>query len=202
MTTFYLLRHGTKENLEGEPSLSKIGKKQAEKTAQYLQNENIRAIYASPMRRTKQTAEIIAKVLKLSTSIDDRLRERMNWGDVKGQSFDQFMEEWTKTDRDRYYQPNHGNSSFRTGENIKSLMEEAAKKYDNQNILIVTHGGTIGDFLRNILPEKDLPIITNTQLNTKHIEIVECSLTIVKRENNDYSLELVGSFHHLPVLLQ
>lgn len=55
MITFYLLRHGDKEFLPSDPSLNPTGIKQAEITAKYLQNKNITAIYASPLKRAQQT---------------------------------------------------------------------------------------------------------------------------------------------------
>lgn len=202
MTTFYLLRHGAKENLEGDPPLSQVGIKQAEITAKYLAHKKIHTVYVSPMKRTRQTAEIINRILKLPIFTDDRLKERMNWGDIKGQSFDQFMEEWTKADKDRYYEPIPGNSSVKTGQNMKYVLDEVAESYPNKNILVLTHGGAIYDFLRNVFPGDKLPLIVNQSENIQYMEISECSITIVNSHHNDYSLESVGSFHHLPVMLQ
>src|SRR3989304_1445431 len=101
MTTFYFIRHGLRDSRAESTSLSDVGKKQAEITAKYLVNRDIRAIYSSPMKRTQQTAAILARHLKLRVLTDDRLKERLNWGDRKGETFDEFLKEWIHTERNR-----------------------------------------------------------------------------------------------------
>lgn len=66
---------------------------------------------------------------------DNRLRERLLWGDRKGESFDEFLSEWIKTTIDRNYQPLFGDSFFMAGNRMKSLIDEISK--NDINILIV-----------------------------------------------------------------
>ena len=197
MTTFYLLRHGDKEFMPGNPPLSSQGTKQAEATAKYLQNKNITAIFTSKLKRAQDTAQIISQVLNLPMYVDERLKERMNWGDKEGQSFEEFNVEWRKTDKDRNYKPTPGNSSFETGNNLKLFLDEISKKYNNQTILVITHGGTIGDFLRNVFKEEDLPFAVNKETNVRYMEILECSITVVEEENSKYILKTINSLNHL-----
>lgn len=197
MTTFYLLRHGDKEFMPGDPPLNPIGIKQAENTAKYLKNHNIKAIYASHLKRVQQTAQIISDVLNLPISTDKRLIERLNWGDKIGQTFEEFNVEWRKTDKDRNYKPTAGNSSVETGNNLKYFLDEMAQKHDNQNILVVTSGGTIGDFLRNVFKEEDLSFTTNKKTGAKYIEILCCSITVVVKGSDIYRLKTINSLSHL-----
>lgn len=80
--TVYFVRHGAVENprkieygrLPGFP-LSETGWEEAEKTARQLTGKGIEAIYASPLLRTRQTAEIINEKLKVPLFYDDLLLE-------------------------------------------------------------------------------------------------------------------------------
>ncbi len=200
MVTFYLIRHGQKETLIGDPPLSEIGKKQAKHTAKYLKNKQIQRIFASPHKRTKETANIIARELGLSVKLDDRLIERMNWGDKRGESFEEFWDEWQKTDLNRDYQPSHGCSSKESGRRLEFFLHDISSGLNNSVILVVTHGGTIGDLLRNVFSEKDLPLATNEISKARYVEILECSITTIKKDKK-FILEKIGDITHLPIPL-
>ncbi len=81
-TTVFLVRHGrTKANEEerfagrtDEPLLE-IGKEQARQAALHLAGHNISAIYASPLVRTVETAQIMAKILDAPVKIEEGLNE-------------------------------------------------------------------------------------------------------------------------------
>jgi len=71
-TIIYLIRHGDFTNTDGliygrMPGfhLNENGKKQLEKTAQFLQDKSIDEIYASPLERAKESAAIVQKKLGL-----------------------------------------------------------------------------------------------------------------------------------------
>lgn len=196
MTTFYLVRHGKKESKNEFTSLSDIGIKQAELTAKYFKSLNISSIYASPLKRTQQTAEIISKEIKIPIVTDDKLRERMEWVPVE-ESFEDFLKEWDKTSIDRNYKPPIGDSSYKTGDRVKAVLEKIADS--NSSILVVTHGGAIGDFLRNIFSDEQLSLKTRPLSSIKYVEISECSITEVQKINNEYALKRVNDVSHLPI---
>lgn len=201
MITFFLIRHGQKEEGFGDPPLTNVGVRQAEYTAKYLKDKNIEYIYSSPLKRTIQTAKIIAKELYLEVSIDERLRERMNWGDKPNKTFDEFTQEWRKTDLDRDYQPTHGDSSRKAGQRLESFLHDVSKSILQGTILVVTCGGVIGDFLRNVFPEKDLPILKDEVSQARYIDILNCSITVVEKDHNRFLLKQVGVVSHLPAPL-
>jgi broad specificity phosphatase PhoE len=174
---FYLVRHGVKEPIPVDPALTKIGIKQAEVTAAYLTTIPFQAIITSPKIRTYQTAEIIAKKLKLPLSTDERLVERMEW--EQDEPLDVFLADWDKTDKDRNYQPTHEYSSTGKGKHMKEVLEDLSQKYQKGNILLVTHGGAIGDLLRNLFTEETIPHVTNPTSGATYIDILECSVTII-----------------------
>jgi broad specificity phosphatase PhoE len=71
MITYYLVRHGQKQNIPFDPPLSDMGQKQAQAAAEYLKDIPFLAIYASPKLRTCQTAAIIAKPHRLAIQTDE-----------------------------------------------------------------------------------------------------------------------------------
>lgn len=196
MTTFYLVRHGAKQYAVEDKLLSNVGEKQADLTGKYLENKGIGAIYVSPLRRTLQTAEIINEHLNLPVITDKRLRERMNFGDVANQSFEDFLAEWIKTSKDRNYTPIAGDSSYNTGQRVKAVLDEINVE---GTVLVVTHGGAIGDFLQNTFPKEQLSFSPDALTHGEYIEILECSITEVVKTNGSYTLKRVNDTSHLPV---
>jgi len=81
-TIVYLLRHAAYENpkkifpgrLPGY-GLSVLGRQQASRLAEFFSKKPISSIFASPLKRTLETAKIIAQKVNLPVVIDDRLIE-------------------------------------------------------------------------------------------------------------------------------
>lgn len=199
MTTYYLVRHGAKEAIPFDPPLTTIGMKQAEVTANHLKDVSFVEVFASPKLRTKQTAEIIAKPHSLSVTTDDRLIERLEW--ENDESFDEFIAEWNKTDIDRSYLPNKGMSSRANGERMRQILDELSNKHKEGNILIVTHGGTIGDLLRNLFTEEAIDHKLEPISGAKYIDILECAITTIRKDGVKYELLKLGDISHLSIPL-
>jgi len=183
MNIFYLIRHGQKIKEKGDPGLTDTGKGQAGKIGKYLKNKNIIAIFCSPFKRTKETAQEIKKILNVEITFDERLRERANWGDVENQPFEEFLKEWYEASQKRYIKVHGRPSSFGKGEEVKKLILELNKKYKDKNIVLVTHGGAIGDFVRNEFGDKKVEEITKTPAYKIDESIKECSITKIIVEN-------------------
>lgn len=199
MTIFYLIRHGQKEAVPFDPPLTLVGIKQAEVTAEFLKDVQFEEVVASPKQRTKQTAEIIAKPHSIPVNTDERLVERLEW--ENGETFDEFITEWNKTDIDRSYLPKKGMTSKTNGERMKNLLDELANKHRKGNILIVSHGGTIGDLLRNLFTEKAIEHKTEPMSGARYIDILECGITTVRESDGKYELLRMGDISHLSVPL-
>lgn len=197
MLTLYLIRHGMKESFIGNPPLSALGVKQAEMTAQYLKAIPFVAIYASPMKRTQETATILAHMLQLPVHTDTRLVERLEWELETGETLEDFMEEWRKTQLDRDYAPKHGNTSRKTGEDMQAVFEDIADRYTEGNIIIVSHGGAIEDVLRNLFKDDILPLQKEPLHQSMFIKIWECSITKIALSDGQYKLLEVGNTDHL-----
>lgn len=138
MTTFLLIRHAD-TGLKGdeqffESKLSLKGLKQAKKLADKLKGCQASALYASPYRRTVQTAEIVAKELNQSIVCDERLGEIILWSEVE--------------DLEAY--PAEG-VTLRTFNDYQqkrlAFLEELGRKHCGRILILVCHGNLIRAFL-------------------------------------------------------
>lgn len=118
--------------------LNEKGFEQAIETRNKLLNEKIDLIICSPLKRAKQTADVI-NVKNIPVIYDDRLIER-DFGEFEGletKDFD-FHGFWD------YYK----NNNYKSAENIQvffkrvyDFLDDIIEKYHDKNILIVAHGG-------------------------------------------------------------
>jgi broad specificity phosphatase PhoE len=153
VATVYLVQHGDKERTSGDPGLTPAGRHQAELAGRRLRQAGLRGLYASPLRRARETADLIAAVTGLPARIDARLRERLNW-DGSG-PLESFLAEWAHTTQDRDYVPGAGESSHQAGNRLQTFI--ARLPAGTGPVALVTHGGVTVDLLRNMLPDEALP---------------------------------------------
>ena len=86
----FITRHGQTEwnslgRLQGRKDieLNEVGKEQALITGEKIKDEKIDIIITSPLKRARETAEIINKQLNVEIIEDDRLIER-DYGELEG----------------------------------------------------------------------------------------------------------------------
>jgi broad specificity phosphatase PhoE len=183
MTLAYLVQHGEKEPLPGDPGLTGAGRAQAARAGQWLLGAGVRGVCASPMRRARETAGCIAAVTGLAVRSDDRLRERLNWdGSV---SFDVFLDMWARAVQDRDWVPAGGESSRQAGRRLAGFL--AGLPAASGPVAVVTHGGITVDLLRDILSEDALP----SELLTAGVP--PCAITTV----DDLNVIMIASVSHL-----
>jgi len=192
----YLIRHGEKEKFKENPPLTKLGLKQVQKTAEYFKNIKVKKIYSSPLIRAMQTSEVISKYLKLDFETNDLLKERFNWGDIENQTFSEFIDIWEKSSLIRNWQPPEGFSSNEAGERLQKFINSINEEL-NSKIIVVSHGGIIADFLRNSFEDKALNEVFPNFSEYYENSISVCSITILKRKNNNYKVISIGENKHL-----
>lgn len=198
---FFLVRHGIKEKIMGDVPITLEGIKQAQLTAQYLSSMPITEIVSSPLRRAIETAEHISSKTKSRLRIDSRLRERANWGDSPGQTFEEFVEIWEKCTREPDYIPPVGDSARQACVRLSSLLSDLVQEYPSgSNIVIVTHGGLITDYIVNTFPESELNRFHINFIDNQTNLVSECSITEFNFENNSYTIERFASVKHLSCL--
>jgi probable phosphoglycerate mutase len=128
--------------------LTELGRNQAELIGLKLKRElgeERYTIYSSDLMRAKQTADIIAKHLKLSVIEDKKLRE-INTGIAAGKTKDWAREHRnpkTSSEFELDYQEFEGGETWRefyirVCEGMKSIWD-----LDKENLIIVTHGCTL-----------------------------------------------------------
>ena len=197
MSLFYLVRHGKKEAVSGDAPLSPQGLREAQATAHALRALPLRAVYTSPLLRAKQTAALIAACCGLAVIEEERLRERANWGDLPGQSLAEFVEMWERSTHDPTYVPPVGDSARQAGMRMDQLLREVAERAPSQQMVMVTHGGLITDFLVAVLPVEQLWRWHPDFLAVQSRLIPECSITVVRVEQGCSTLEHLARVEHL-----
>lgn len=196
----YLIRHAQKEKVVGDPNLTQLGKIQAEKTAQYLNNYKIDRIFSSPAKRAIETSEIICKLLNTGYQVDVQLRERSNWGDDPRQSLDDFLKMWVKSSNERTWQPPIGDSSINAGNRMLNFINNLADKLDNNDgVVIVSHGGIIVDCLLNLFGNEYINKFSPNFVENRDALLSECSITKLNYDlkNKKFSLEMLAYTDHL-----
>lgn len=152
MGIVYVVQHGEKQRLPGDPGLTELGVGQAALAAEALRDKGLVAVYASPLQRARQTAAAVAEAAGLPVRIDARLAERMNWDESV--PFERFAQDWVKATADRDFVPAVGDSSRAAGERFRDFLEERA---GDGPIAIAGHGGATVDLLRTLMGDAAVP---------------------------------------------
>ncbi len=140
-------------------------------------------------------AEILATTLNLEVTEDSRLRERMNWGDLEDQPFNEFVAQWERCSRERNYQPSFGDSSIEAGRRIEAFISDCYLQASGETVIGVIHGGVLADFLLNVFSFEELsrvrPEFCDDPYSGKVIQ--ECSMTTVSYDGNRHRLDAIGT---------
>lgn len=118
--------------------LTSKGIKQAKEIAQKIKGLDIDLIISSPMNRTLQTSKLISDICNLQYITDDRLIEQ-DYGIYEGCS--RKNSEFLNNKKNFAYKYPNGESMLQVACRVYNLIEELSKKYNDKNILIITHGG-------------------------------------------------------------
>lgn len=199
-TDFYLVRHAEKQKGMGDVPISPLGIQQARMTAAYFRKMPISRICCSPLKRAKQTAGFIAGAVNQTILEDTRLRERANWGDLPGQTFQEFIEMWNHCTLERDFVPPFGDSARRAGERLSSCIVELSAQHTNERIVIVTHGGLITDFMVNEFSQDELNAYHPDFVQTQSRLVPECSITHIKYVDGRFVLIDFANITHLHLL--
>ena len=184
---WYIFRHGETEfNKEGilqgkeiDSSLNENGLKQAEKISKFLLNKNIKTIFSSPLKRAKQTAEIVANDLKVNIILNNSLSE-IAYGEASGkkkQDLEKLFgeginEKWSSDD------PTLDNIKFLNGESkievrerVFNFINDLIKSTNDDVLCLSSHGFVI----------KQLIILAK---ENNHKGLKNCELVHFKIEDN------------------
>lgn len=136
-------------------ALSDEGREQARRLAARLSREKIAAVYASPLGRTIETAQILAAPHKLEIQTRDGFREidHGHWeGMTRHEVEEKFPEEAAMWEKDPYtFAPLGGESGLAVTARALPALIELVHQHASQNILIVSHKATIRLLLSSLL---------------------------------------------------
>ncbi len=122
--------------------LTDEGQKQAKQAAQKLKAEKVDAIYMSPFRRARETAEIIGRELGLTAREDERLKEFSIGHEMEGKTLDEYHRQFPTLDRRMRLMsaPPGGETWLDMRTRIFSLLQELDRMNEGKTFLLVTHG--------------------------------------------------------------
>jgi broad specificity phosphatase PhoE len=148
---FTLVRHGqTDWNQDGryqgqaDVPLNTIGILQAKEAAEHVRGKHVDIIYSSDLSRAVQTAEEIARVVKVPLIIDPRLRE-INLGEWEGQLFSDIKVKYPELIHLREIaplkmRPPGGETLGEVANRVYEFADEIAASFSQNRVLLVSHG--------------------------------------------------------------
>jgi broad specificity phosphatase PhoE len=189
--TIYLVRHGENlANLTKELSCRKVdyplnskGRLQARQTAAYIRDLGIDAVYASPLKRAMETAEIIARETGHQVVVKENFRE-LNVGDLEdmGNSPEgwrlhfRVLREWEAGKLDTRFPG--GENYFIARDRMRAGIEQALAGKTGRKVVIVGHGGLFSASLHDLCPQADFAsVIKQENHNCSVSEIVMHSVS-------------------------
>jgi broad specificity phosphatase PhoE len=161
-TRVFLVRHGettlsAEDRFAGSTDvpLGPNGRVQAERLAARLARDPIAAAYCSPMRRTVETATILAEPHKLELIRTDALREidHGRWeGLCRTDVEAQFSDEYSAWVEDPFtFAPRGGESGVQVVARALPLVREIVLSHPGENVLVVSHKATIRLIIASLL---------------------------------------------------
>ena len=161
-TRIYMVRHGaTKLSSEDrfagavDVELSDEGKFQAERLAERLADDSLKAVYCSPMTRTIQTATILAAPHNISLVQKDGLREinHGHWEGMRRADVEaRFPEEYAAWEEDPLtFAAQGGEAGVNVIARALPVIREIVLEHRGQNVLIVSHKATLRLIISSLL---------------------------------------------------
>ena len=192
-----VIRHGQSEAdimgvIEGRAdfSLTELGHKQAETIAKWIKEHySINKIYASPLKRAKQTAEHISILCGIEVQYDNDLMEWNN-GLITGLSLKKANEKYPELKKYPHTRVYEQESQI----DFRSRIETALSKiiYENntdETIIIISHGGAINMLFKSFI---ESPINSTITIKTGDTGIHHWRI-----KDNNRSIIFSGKQEHL-----
>jgi probable phosphoglycerate mutase len=155
-----LLRHGDTEHTSrklfsgsggADPPLTSTGTAQATAAGRALTDRGVDVVVSSPMRRARETADVVATALRLSVSEIEELRE-CAFGEWEGHSFAEVRERWPEELAAWLASPSvapPGGESFdAVGRRVRRARDKLIARHPGKSILVVSHVTPIKTLVR------------------------------------------------------
>ena len=212
-TRLWVLRHGqtemsVKKQFSGlsDPELTSHGREQARRAAAYVagqltggaagnasagSNAGPVAIYSSPLKRTRQTAEAVAEALvtKPRVHVTEALIE-MNFGDWEGRTFAEVMDEFPLEHDACFWDsaaaPSGGESPDDVLARVRPFLRDVARNHPGEDVVLVSHVTPIKSILRHAL------CASGALYRTLHLDLAGLSVIEIFPDGSDGSGGEVG----------
>ncbi len=180
----YLIRHGESTgDMDGryggdyDDHLSEKGLQQAKELAKKLIAKQIEIVFSSPRLRARETANEIANELNVGLEIIENLRERNNYGVLSGLTEEEasikFLDELAKIKIDKTHHDVLESESYDDNVNRGKRVFDELFMRDYKIIAIVSHGGIIGNYFREVLT------------NGKNLKLGDCGVVEIDKKGDD-----------------
>ena len=161
-TRVFLVRHGAtvlsaEDRFAGstDVDLSDEGRMQATALGQRLATERIGAVYASPLKRTRETASLISASHRLPLQTMDGLREidHGRWeGLTRAEVEEKFEDEYQQWETDPFtFAPQGGESGLSVMARSLPAIREIVVRHAGEKVLVVSHKATIRLLISSLL---------------------------------------------------
>jgi probable phosphoglycerate mutase len=161
-TRIYLIRHGAtvlsaEDRFAGatDVDLSDEGRAQVRALALRLADDRITAVYCSPLKRTIETATLIATPHRLTPILRDGLREinHGRWESLQRSEVEtRFPEEYAAWEEDPFiYAPQDGESGLSVMARALPVIREIVLNHAGENVAVVSHKATIRLIVSSLL---------------------------------------------------
>jgi probable phosphoglycerate mutase len=198
-----LIRHGESEPADpdspfplvgghADPALAALGHEQAERVGHRLASVKIEAIYVTPLRRTAQTAEPLARRLGLTPQVEQDLRE-VHLGEWEGGLYRKMVAEqdpvamrmWAE---ERWDVIPGAERSESFAARVGGAINRIAGRHPGQRVAVFAHGGVIGQALALAARSRPFAFITADNASISRL-VVDGERWIVRGFNDVAHLE-------------
>lgn len=139
-----------------DPPLTELGLRQAEAAAAWLAEESFDAVYSSPLRRARQTAEAIAAPHELDIATEEGIAEYDRQSEfyipveeLKTSNDPELIAHWRALAEDRLEDVVEDAATFRP--RVAEGLERIVAAHAGQRVVAVCHGGVINVALAEVL---------------------------------------------------
>jgi 2,3-bisphosphoglycerate-dependent phosphoglycerate mutase len=196
-TELILIRHGNAVRVNGDyfhAPLTSLGQEQAAQTGQYFTDpqNHLDGFYSSPLRRTQETAQIIAAKIGKKPEFRPGIQE-LRLDELPALVI---LEILSIIDPIEDYLDAHAGGPIRwpIEGRVSAVLLEIVAKHPNQRVAVIAHAGVISATLSWYQPDNRWRWWRTTVSN--------CSITRFKVEGNRAELLVVNDIKHLsPVLV-
>jgi broad specificity phosphatase PhoE len=160
-TRLYLVRHAqsqgnTGEDLaSGDPDLTEVGREQARRLGERMMRQRIDVIYASPLRRTQETALAVADLLGLEVIPKADLREidlGQGSADVRALSPEEQERVARRIVEEGTWDAFPGSEGSRAARRrVQQAIDSIVALHPGQRVMVVTHAGVIQTYISLVL---------------------------------------------------